>query len=77
MEFEPLDQFQQRRKKLAEIEALGNASYPHKFDWTHTAKKVAEEFGAHSAEQLAAEHVDVRVAGRIVALRPHGKAAFG
>jgi lysyl-tRNA synthetase, class II len=77
LEFEPLDQFQQRRKKLAEIEALGNASYPHKFDWTHTAKKVAEEFGAHSAEQLAAEHVDVRVAGRIVALRPHGKAAFG
>src|SRR4029077_8385228 len=30
-----------------------------------------------TSEQLAAEHVDVRVAGRIVALRPHGKAAFG
>ena len=77
MEFEPLDQFQQRRKKLTEIEALGHASYPHKFEWTHTAKQVAEKFGERTAEQLAAEHVDVRVAGRIVALRPHGKAAFG
>jgi lysyl-tRNA synthetase class 2 len=77
LEFEPLDQFQQRRKKLTEIEALGHASYPHKFDWTHTGKKVAEVFGARSADELASEHVDVRVAGRIVALRPHGKAAFG
>jgi lysyl-tRNA synthetase, class II len=77
LEFEPLDQFQQRRKKLTEIEALGHASYPHKFDWTHTAKKVAEEFGGRIAEELAANHVEVRVAGRIVALRPHGKAAFG
>jgi lysyl-tRNA synthetase class 2 len=77
LEFEPLDQFQQRRKKLSEIEALGHASYPHKFDWTHSAKKVAEEFGARTAEELTTNHVEVRVAGRIVALRPHGKAAFG
>ena len=77
MEFEPLDQFQQRRKKLTEIEALGHACYPDKFEWTHTARLVAEKFGERTAEQLAAEHVDVRVAGRIVALRPHGKAAFG
>jgi lysyl-tRNA synthetase class 2 len=77
LEFEPLDQFQQRRKKLTEIEALGHAPYPHRFEWTHTAKQVAERFGERSAEQLSAGHIDVRVAGRIVALRPHGKAAFG
>src|ERR1700740_296502 len=77
LELEALDQFQQRRKKLTEIEALGHASYPHKFAWTHTARQVAEKFGERTAEQLAAEHVDVRVAGRVVALRPHGKAAFG
>ena len=77
MEFEPLDQFQQRRKKLSEIEALGHAAYPHKFDWSHTLKAVAEKFGDRTAEQLTAEHVDVRLAGRITALRPHGKAAFG
>jgi lysyl-tRNA synthetase class 2 len=77
LEFEPLDQFHQRRKKLTEIEALGHASYPHRFEWTHTAKQVAENFGERTAEQLAAEHVDVCVAGHIIAFRPHGKAAFG
>ncbi len=77
MEFEPLDQFQQRRKKLHEIEALGLRAYPHKYAWTHTPKQAIAQFGERSAEQLSAERVAVRVAGRIVALRPHGKVAFG
>ncbi|HUA00630.1 MAG TPA: lysine--tRNA ligase [Candidatus Aquilonibacter sp.] len=76
MEFEPIDQFQQRCKKLKEIEELGYAAYPHKFDWTHTAREVAEQFGGRAGEQLESERVSVRVAGRIVALRPHGKAGF-
>jgi lysyl-tRNA synthetase, class II len=76
LEFEPLDQFQQRRKKLSEIEALGHAAYPRKFAWSHTASQVAEQFGTRTAEQLSADPVDIRVAGRIIALRPHGKAAF-
>jgi lysyl-tRNA synthetase, class II len=76
LEFEPLDQFHQRRKKLAEIEALGNAAYPHKFSWTHTARQIATDFGGRTIEELSAERVEARVAGRIVALRPHGKAGF-
>ncbi|MGD0964150.1 MAG: lysine--tRNA ligase [Candidatus Acidiferrales bacterium] len=76
MEFEPLDQFQQRRKKLSEIEALGHPPYPHKYSSTHSPRKVVEQFGERSAEQLVSERVEVRVAGRIVALRPHGRAAF-
>ncbi len=76
LEFEPLDQFQQRLKKLSEIEGLGHAAYPRKFAWTHTAKEVGEKFGGRTSEQLTAEPMEVRVAGRIVALRPHGKAAF-
>jgi len=77
LEFEPLDQFQQRQKKLHEIEALGLRAYPHRYAWTHTPKQAIAQFGERSAEQLSSEHVAVRVAGRIVALRPHGKAAFG
>jgi lysyl-tRNA synthetase, class II len=76
LEFEPLDQFQQRRKKLADIEALGHAAYPRKFAWSHTARQITEQFGSRTAEELTAEPVNVRVAGRIIALRPHGKAAF-
>ena len=76
MEFEPLDQYHQRLKKLGEMEALGHRTLPHKFSWTLTPKEAIEKYGGHTAEQLAAEKVEVRVAGRIVALRPHGKAAF-
>ena len=76
LQFEPQDQFQQRLKNLGEIEALGQAAYPRKFAWTHTAKEVGNRFGERTTEQLAAEPVEVRAAGRIVALRPHGKAAF-
>ena len=76
MEFEPLDQFLQRRKKLVEIGSLGHPSYPHKFACTHTAKQLADEFGARTKEELEAQRPQVRLAGRIMALRPHGKAAF-
>jgi lysyl-tRNA synthetase, class II len=76
LEFEPLDQFHQRKKKLEEIEALGYAPYPHRFAWTHTARQIAEQYGAAKAEELSARPVHARVAGRIIALRPHGKAAF-
>ena len=76
MEFEPQDQFLQRRKKLSEIEALGLTAQPHKFTWTHSAEQIAAEFGGRTREELEASRVEVRVAGRIVALRPHGKAGF-
>jgi len=76
LEFEPLDQFLQRRKKLTEIEALGHSAYPHKFAWSHTPKQITESFGGRAAEEFTSARVDVKVAGRIVALRPHGKAAF-
>jgi lysyl-tRNA synthetase class 2 len=76
LEFEPLDQFQQRRKKLTELESLGHAAYPRKFNWTHTPRRIAEEFSSRDAAQLTAERVEARVAGRIIALRPMGKAGF-
>ncbi len=76
MEFEPLDQFQQREKNRKEIEALGHRAYPTKFAWTHTPRQVSESFNPRTADELTAEPVHVRVAGRLVALRPQGKAGF-
>ncbi len=76
MEFEPLDQFTQRRKKLSEIESLGHHPYPHKFARSHTPREIGERFGGLTAEELAAKNTPVRVAGRIISLRPHGKAGF-
>jgi lysyl-tRNA synthetase, class II len=74
--FEPQDQYLQRQKKLAEIEALGHEAYPHKFDWTATPAELVEKYASADAAALEAEKPAVRVAGRIVGLRLHGKAGF-
>lgn len=76
MEFEPLDQYLQRRKKLSELIEKGYDPYPNRFPWTHTPAQVLEKYEGSSAEQLAAEKVKVRLAGRIVQIRLHGKAGF-
>ncbi len=74
--FEPVDQFLQRQKKLAEIEARGHDPYPHKFDWTATPPELFEQYGNADAATLDAAKPMVRVAGRILTLRLHGKAGF-
>jgi lysyl-tRNA synthetase class 2 len=74
--FEPQDQYLQRQKKLAEIEAHGHEAYPHKFDWTATPAELVEKYASADAAALEASKPAVRVAGRIVALRLHGKAGF-
>jgi len=76
LQFEPLDQFEQRQKKLKELEALGFDAYPHQFSFTHTAGAILAQWGERTAAELEAEKVPVRIAGRIVGLRLMGKAAF-
>jgi lysyl-tRNA synthetase class 2 len=76
LEFEPLDQYLQRKKKLAEIAALGEPSYPHRFDQTATAAEIVAQHGSKDAQALEATRVEVRVAGRILTKRLHGKTGF-
>jgi lysyl-tRNA synthetase class 2 len=65
-----------RREKLARIQALGHAPYPHKYEATHSIPHLLQEYSPKSAEELEAGRVEIRVAGRIMALRLMGKAAF-
>ena len=74
--FEPQDQYLQRQKKLAEIEARGHEAYPHKFEWTATPAELVEKYATADAAALEAAKPPVRVAGRILTLRLHGKAGF-
>ncbi|MFQ5777635.1 MAG: OB-fold nucleic acid binding domain-containing protein, partial [Terriglobia bacterium] len=74
--FEPHDQFLQRQKKLKEIQQLGHDPYPHRFDATHTVAEIVERHGNTSADKLAVEQHRVRVAGRLLGYRIHGKAGF-
>jgi len=74
--FEPLEQYLQRKKKLAEIEGLGEDPFPHRFDQTTTVAEVLAKYRTSEAPALETEHPKVRVAGRLVAIRIQGKAAF-
>jgi lysyl-tRNA synthetase class 2 len=74
--FEPADQFLQRQKKLSDLRALGLDPYPRKFDWTATPADIIAKHSARSAEELEAAPEKVRVAGRLMTIRGHGKAGF-
>jgi lysyl-tRNA synthetase class 2 len=74
--FEPLDQYLQRQKKLAEIRNLGYDPYPHQFERTATPAELIEKYGSADAASLESAKPPVRVAGRILTLRLHGKAGF-
>ncbi len=67
---------EQRRFKLAELKRLGYDPYPHNFDYSHTLGQIREEFDSVSAAELEEKKAAVGVCGRILSLRPHGKAGF-
>jgi lysyl-tRNA synthetase, class II len=74
--FEPLDQYLLRQKKLEQIVALGHTAYPHRFDYTLTPAQIVAAYSSRTAQELEAQRVEVRTAGRIMTLRLHGKAGF-
>ena len=68
--------YELRREKLKAIEALGQAAYRSKYEFTHTVPQILADYSARTAEELEAARVNVRVAGRIMAIRLMGKAGF-
>jgi lysyl-tRNA synthetase, class II len=68
--------YQLRRDKLKQIAALGQEVYPRRYDFSHTIPQVLSEYAAKTAEQLEISRINVRIAGRIMAIRLMGKAAF-
>ena len=68
--------YELRRDKLKQIEALGQQSYPRQYKFTHTVPQILTEYSDKAAEQLENPRVNVRVAGRIMAIRLMGKAGF-
>lgn len=61
----------ERIDKKARIEAAGMAAYPNTCERTHTLDAVRADF-----DTLAAEEAVVTIAGRAMAIRTHGGAAF-
>jgi len=67
--------YEQRREKLKQIEALGQPTYRTRYEFTHTIPQIWSQYDK-PAEQLENPRVNVRVAGRIMAIRLMGKAGF-
>jgi lysyl-tRNA synthetase class 2 len=68
--------YELRREKLKQIEALGQRAYPTKYEFTHTIPAILAEYSPKSAEEFEQSRVNVRAAGRIMAIRLMGKAGF-
>ena len=76
MHFEPRDQFEQRQKKLEQIQALGYEAFPREFRWTDTPADLVAQYSEVPSAELEANRKEVRAAGRIVSYRLMGKAGF-
>jgi lysyl-tRNA synthetase class 2 len=65
----------ERRKKLDGLREGGNP-YPNDFHRNALADELHHMYGAHENDTLEKEHVEVAVAGRMMAKRVMGKASF-
>jgi lysyl-tRNA synthetase class 2 len=68
--------YELRRQKLKQIEALGQIAYRSKYEFTHSIPQILADYSDKTAEQLENPRVNVRVPGRIMAIRLMGKAGF-
>jgi lysyl-tRNA synthetase class 2 len=66
----------QRLEKARALGALGVAAYPTRFERTHRLGEIGAAYGDKTLEELESLAVDVRVAGRVLTKRGHGKASF-
>jgi lysyl-tRNA synthetase class 2 len=66
----------QRLEKADALRKLGINPYPNRFERTDTLAAINAAHGGQSLEDLEALAKDVRIAGRVMTLRGHGKASF-
>ncbi|MBU0687305.1 MAG: lysine--tRNA ligase [Candidatus Margulisbacteria bacterium] len=63
----------QRYDKIEEFEAAGETPYSYSYSRTHTSKEVLDKFNDITEESKE----EIRIAGRFVTRRGHGKTCFG
>ena len=66
----------QRHNKLEQIRTLGYAVYPNAYRATHFLGQILFQHQDTAKSELEAERINVKVRGRIVAMRGQGKAGF-
>ena len=66
----------QRLEKAKALRALGIDPYPTRYERTHGLAEIAAAHQGKTIEELDKENLQVRIAGRVMTLRGHGKASF-
>ncbi len=69
-------QIANRRQKRQALADAGVATYPHRFDYDLETSDVHARYGEKTAEELTELAVELRVPGRITAVRRQGKLVF-
>ncbi len=70
------DLIRERLKKLEDLKTSGIEPYGGPFDVKDRAKDIVERYGHLSKEELESKNSECVIAGRIIALRDFGRAAF-
>ncbi|MFD2625465.1 lysine--tRNA ligase [Salibacterium salarium] len=65
-----------RKEKLQALQDQGKDPFGERFDRTHTAQTMTEEFDEYSKEELEEKESVVSLAGRVMTKRGKGKAGF-
>jgi lysyl-tRNA synthetase class 2 len=66
----------QRLRRARELRKLGVDPYPTRFERSHGLGELASAHAGRTLEELEALALEVRVAGRVLTKRGHGKASF-
>lgn len=70
------DQLQVRREKLQALKDKGIDPFGKKFERSHQAIELKEQYGEFTKEELEEKNIFVSIAGRIMTKRGKGKAGF-
>jgi len=70
------EQTRVRRAKRERLRAEGVEAFPHRFAVDLEPAAIQARFGQRTKEELEAEPVELRTAGRLRSLREHGKSLF-
>ncbi len=73
---EPGQQREARIQKLAALKAMGVPPYGARFEATHRIERLVSAYGSQTKDELEQHTIPCCIAGRIVAFRRFGKAAF-
>src|SRR3954470_15638204 len=66
----------ERAERARALRARGINPYPNRYPRTHGLAEIADAHGQRTLEELEALAPEVRIAGRVMTQRGHGKASF-